>query len=201
MENQETIYPIENLEKFISLLHNVQRVTRVARRPDEKELTNTAEHTFELALLCWYIVSVQKLNLNLEKVLQYALAHDLIEAYAGDTPIHDEEAKKTKVAREAAALIQIEQEFPEFGDLLATIHEYELRDNPESRFVYAADKLVDPLSMSMETTQSIWKDYAVSFDTLLKNKTDKIAFSDVIQRYWNQLLKKLESKKSFFFDA
>lgn len=201
MANQEKEYPIENLERFISLLHNVQRVKRVARRPDEKELTNTAEHTFELTLLCWYIVSVQKLNLNPEKVLQYALAHDLIEAYAGDTPIHDEEAKKTKVAREAAALVRIEQEFPEFGDLLATIHEYERRDNPESRFVYAADKLVDPLSMSMETTQSIWKEYDVSWDTILKNKTDKIAFSDVIQRYWNQLLTKLESKKSFFFDS
>lgn len=201
MNDKETEYPIENLEKFMNLLHEVERVKRVARRPNEKEVTNTAEHTFELALLCWYIVSVQKLNLNLEKVLKYALAHDIIEAYAGDTPIHDEEAKMTKATREAAALAQIEHEFSEFTDLLLTIHEYECRDNPESQFVYATDKLVDPINISMEKTQSMWKEYNISWDTLIKNKTEKIALSTVIQTYWNQLIKKLESRKSFFFDS
>ncbi len=195
-----TSHSLENLEKLLTLLHEVQRVKRVARRPDEQEMTNTAEHTFELAMMCWYIASTNKLDLNLEKILKYALAHDVIEAYAGDTYLFDEEARKTKVAREAAALERLEKEFPEFPDFLSTIHEYEQRNTPESKFVYATDKLIDPLDASMEKIQSIWKDKNVSWDTMIASKKDKIALSDTISIYWKKLVAKLESKKDFFFN-
>ena len=190
---------LEKLESFMRLLHAVERVKRHARRPDEKELTNTAEHTFELAMAAWYIAHINKIDLDYEKIFKYALAHDVIEAYAGDTPIHDEEAKKTKVSRESKALERIEKEFSEFSDMIETIHEYEARNTPEARFVYATDKLIDPLNASMEETQSIWKDFDVSWETLIKNKRDKIAVSDDIVPYWDDLVRKLEAKRDFFF--
>src|SRR6185369_10253674 len=146
-------YPLEDLEQFVRLLHEVERVRRVARRPDEKQMTSTADHSFELAMVCWYIASTHKLDVEYAKVLKYALAHDLVEAYAGDTPNHDQEARKTKAGREAEALRRLEEEFGEFPDLLETIHEYELRETPEAKLVYAADKLIDPLTAGMETTQ------------------------------------------------
>lgn len=198
MDNNDT-GGLKGLEKLATLLHEVERVKRVARRPDEREATNTAEHSFELAVFCWYIVSVNKLDLNLEKVFKYAIAHDIVEAYAGDTPIHDEEAKKTKVERESRALERLEKEFPEFQEFTKILHEYERRDLPESRFVYAADKLIDPLNLSMETTQSIWKELDISFDTLIKHKKDKISYNNTILKYWNKLVKKLEDRKEFFF--
>lgn len=190
---------LKDLEKLVTLLHEVERVKRVARRPDEREATNTAEHSFELVVLCWYIATVNKLDLNLEKVLKYAIAHDIVEAYAGDTPIHDEEAKKTKVERESRALERLEKEFPEFPELINILHEYERKDLPEARFVYAADKLIDPLNISMETKQSLWKEHDISFDTLIKHKKDKISYNDTILEYWNKLIKKIEAKKEFFF--
>lgn len=194
-------YSLEKLEKFVRLLHEVQRVKRVARRPDESEMTSTAEHTFELAMTCWYVVAIHKLELDLEKVLSYALAHDLIEAYAGDTPVYDEEGQKTKAKREADALARIESEFPEFGELVYTIHEYEKRETPESKFVYAVDKLIDPLNSSMEETQSIWKDYDVSFTQLMEYKTPKIAQSQAVVPYWDLLVKKIQTRQDFFFDS
>lgn len=198
MDTTET-KSLGDLEKLVTLLHEVERVKRVARRPDEREATNTAEHTFELVVFCWYIASVNKLDLNLEKVFKYAIAHDIVEAYAGDTPIHDEEAKKTKVERESRALERLEKEFPEFQELTKTLHEYERKDLPESRFVYAADKLIDPLNISMETTQSLWKELDISFDALIKHKEEKISFDDTILEYWNKLVKKLEAKKRILF--
>jgi putative hydrolase of HD superfamily len=191
---------LEQLEDFVRFLHAVQRFKRIARRPDEKERTNTAEHTFMLAMVCWYIASANKLKLDYHKILKYALAHDVIEAYSGDTPAYDVEGQKTKTAREAAAVEKIKQEFPEFSELTATIHEYEERATPEAKFVYATDKLVDPLDASMETTQSIWKDTGVSWETLISYKTPKIAASDAVVPYWNELVKKLEDKKDFFFN-
>lgn len=191
--------PLQNLEQFMRLLHKVQNVKRVARIPDEAEYRNTAEHTFELALLSWYIASVNKLDLDHGKILKYALAHDLIEGYAGDTPAHDVKAQKLKAAKEAAALARIEEEFSEFPDLLAIIHAYEARADAESRFVYATDKLVDPLNASMEETQSIWKDLGMSYEYMREYKDRKIALSEHIVPYWQQLLAKLEAKRDFFF--
>jgi len=181
------------------LLHAAQRVKRVARIPNEKENRNAAEHTFELALLAWYIVSSQKLDLDLEKVLSYALAHDLIEAYSGDTYAFDTESQKTKAAREAAALARIESEFPEFEELTETIHAYEAREDKESKFVYALDKLIDPLNAGMETEQSIWKDLNVSYDQFYAYKDAKISNSPEVRVFWVALCEKLNSNKDFFF--
>lgn len=191
---------LEQLENFVRLLHEVQKIKRVARRPDEQERTNTAEHSFNLAMTCWYIANTNKLDLDHEKILKYALAHDVIEAYSGDTPAYDVEGQKTKASREAAALQRIEKEFPEFSDLAQTIHEYEERATPEANFVYAVDKLIDPLNASMETIQSIWKETGVLLETVLKYKTPKIASSDAVVPYWNELVKKLEANKAFFFN-
>ncbi len=194
-------YPLENLEKLARLMHNVERVKRVARRPDEQEWTNTAEHTFELAMMCWYIVTLHKLDFNMEKVFKYALAHDIVEVYAGDTPVFDDEALKTKHEREAAALERLEKEFPEFSDFTALIHEYEARETPEARFVYATDKLLDPLNSSMETTQSIWKDVNMSLEKVVEVKRGKVTLHDVIAAYWVKLLAKIEARKEFFFHS
>lgn len=195
------MHSLERLETFARLLHAVQRVERVSRRPDEREMTTTAEHTFEVVMLSWYIMSTHQLPLNRERVFAYALAHDLIEAYAGDTFLYDAAARKTKVEREEKALARIEAEFPEFSDLTQTIHEYEHRATPEARFVYAVDKLVDPLNASMEETQSIWKEFGISFADLLEHKTDKIAQSEHVLPYWNLLVEKLKGKRDFFFDT
>lgn len=194
------MHSLEKLEEFLRLLHEVLRVKRVSRLPNEKEMTNTGEHTFEMVMLCWYIAATQKLDLDMEQVLKYALAHDIVEAYAGDTFVYDEEAKKTKAERERKALARIESEFPEFTDMTESIHEYERRESKEAKFVYAVDKLVDPLSASMEETQSIWKEFDVSFDALLELKTAKIAESNEVTSYWQQLVKKLETRREFFFN-
>lgn len=193
--------PLTKLENFMRLLHKVENVKRVARVPDEKERRSTAEHTFEVVLLCWYVASANNLKLDHEKILKYALAHDLIEAYSGDTPVYDTEARKTKAAREARATAEIKKNFQEFPELSEIIHEYESRTTPESKFVYAIDKLIDPLNGGMETTQSIWKDEGVSYEFFVDYKEKKIALSADVFPYWKQLIKKLEAKKDFFFQT
>lgn len=152
-------------------------------------------------MLCWYLASVHKLDLNIEKVLKYALAHDLIEAYAGDSYIYDDVSRATKEAREKVALERLENEFPEFDELLSLLHEYEKRADTESNFVYAADKLIDPLNASMEKTQSIWKEKDVSWDKLMDYKSEKVARHPAVLMYWKELVKKLEAKKDFFFPS
>jgi len=190
---------LPDLERFMTLLHATQKVKRVSRRPGETNSTNTAEHTFELVMLCWYIAGVEKLGLNHEKILKYALAHDLIEAYAGDTPAYDTEGQKTKHERERNAFEKIKAEFPEFPELITTIESYEDRDDEESKFVYAADKLMDPLNCSLKPKSTLWKELDITYSDVRKYKDSKIAQYPLINNYWGLLCEKLEKNLAFYF--
>ena len=165
---------------------------RFVRRPGETEPSNTGEHTFELALMCWYIAACENLDLDQEKILKYALAHDLVEAYAGD-------GQKDKAEREHAALKRIEQEFPEFPELLATIKAYEEKADKESVLVYAVDKLVDPLGVSLETVETHWKQHDVTYQDMRQYKDSKISNCPLIQAYWEELCAKFEQDEDFYF--
>ena len=183
----------------MALLHNVERVKRFVHRPGEQEQTNTGEHTFELALLCWYIASCEKLDLSHEKIIKYALAHDVIEAYAGDTPAYDKEGQKNKAEREHTAFLRLQSEFVEFTELMDAIETYEAKADAESRFVYAVDKLIDPLGASLETVLTHWRDQGVTYTDMRTYKDAKVANYPLIQAYWEKLCAKLEKNLPFYF--
>lgn len=189
-----------SLKRFTTLLHRFHAVERVAGVPTLSRRTNGPEHTYQLAMTAWYLIASQKLPLNLEKVLMYALAHDIVEAYAGDTFVHDKEGRDTKAKREQEAFEQIKAEFPEFPELCTILEAYECREDEESRFVYALDKLVDPLNSSMTMDRpSVWQEHEISHDEHFAYKDPKIATSKYVVPLWEALSKDLADKKDFFF--
>ncbi len=190
---------LKNLEQFTSFLHRLPQVKRFTHRPGETEPMNTAEHTLELALLCWYIMECEALELNSDLVLKYALAHDLVEAYAGDTPAYDTEGQTQKATREHKALQRIEKEFKEFPELIQIITDYEEKSDKESVFVYAVDKLIDPLGVSLETGTTHWKKHGVTYNDMRTYKDTKISQHATIQSYWEELCEKFERDTERYF--
>lgn len=196
------MFDYEKTKTFMTLLHRFHTIDRVAEVPTLPRQTNAVEHSYQLAMLAWYIVASEKLPLNLEKVLKYALAHDIVEAYAGDTPVNDVEGQKTKKAREAAAFVRLKEEFSEFPDMLQTLEAYEERQDEESLFVYALDKCVDPLNAVMSTDREpYWKKHQVPYEVHRAYKDPRIALSSYITSLWSALSKELADKKDFFFPS
>ena len=129
-----------NLSKLVMKLGEEKRITR---HPSGQFETDTT-HTTMLALSAGYYACAE--GLDTERVLFFALAHDMVEAYAGDTPtLHplnaEEQAAKDK--READALERIWTEVPWLGQL---IEDYERQDTPEARFVHMMDKAMPRLT-------------------------------------------------------
>lgn len=186
---------MEKLLEFTVFLQKFREVKRMIKFKDGSS-ENDAEHSFQLAVTAWYIVSTNNLKLNLEKILMYALAHDLVEAYAGDTPaIHKdyENERGTKKAREEEAARRMHKEFGNFKDLHEIIERYEERDDEESRFVYALDKMMPVLNIYLQDGYS-WKINNISIDDVVEYKKDKIAESGTIKKYFDEvvpLLRKL----------
>jgi putative hydrolase of HD superfamily len=103
---------------------------------------NDIEHSFTVALLCWYIHDRHKIDLDIAKILKYALSHDFVERYAGDVnTFASAKDRQQKVKDEAAALTRLSTEFSDFPDLVSKMNDYELKQDEESLFVWTVDKM------------------------------------------------------------
>lgn len=128
------------------------RVDRITAHPDGQRLETDTDHTVMLGMVaCAFADRYNMLphfgyaRLRVGKIAQFALVHDLVEAYAGDTPtlVHmEDDAKAAKTAREHAAYVRISREFTALPWIAETIEEYERNICREARFVKAMDKLM-----------------------------------------------------------
>jgi putative hydrolase of HD superfamily len=91
---------------------------------------------------------VRFLRHNVGKVAQYALVHDAVEVYAGDTPTVriSEEELQDKEMREAQASAKLNAQFRDRLPWFAKfVRLYELQQDPDARFVRSVDKLMPKL--------------------------------------------------------
>lgn len=184
--------------KFQTLLETFTLVERVAHITNREAFENDAEHSYGLAMLAWYMADAFRLSLDKHTLLRYALAHDLVEAYAGDTYIWDEERKKTKHEREEKARLQLVDEFPEFKDLHATILAYEAREDAESKFIYALDKVVPVLKNYIQDGRT-WRHMGVAFDDLVANKVGKVGDHAEMRDLLQQIIALVDEDRPRYF--
>lgn len=200
MQATLSTHNLERLLDFVRLTHLAHKVERVARIPGTKRCANMVEHSWQLTLLAWYLIEHEKLALDTNLVLRYSLVHDVVETYAGDTYFYDAAAEETKHEREAAALVRLQESFPDFPSLYETIARYEERTDPESRFVYALDKLIDPLNIYLENGL-LWREKGVTLDMLLAKKEEKVRHDPTVLRYYNDLKALLIENEVHLFPA
>ena len=186
---------------FMDLLHAFQRVERVIHVPEKERMENDIEHSYLLAMLGWYLAEALKLPLKRNSIIEYALAHDLVEVYAGDTYIFtkDEEAKRTKREREKAAQIRLKKELPEFESLHDAIERYETQADEESRFVYALDKLIPLITIYLQDGRT-WKEMEVAFDELMAFKREKIGSQPEVRKLLEEIIALIEKDRKRYFD-
>lgn len=110
--------------------------------PIRKDDENDAEHSWSLALTACALAPVLDPTLDIGKVSQFAIVHDLVEVYAGDVSVYDidEENHLRKDEREHRALQELAQHHPDLPWIANTITEYERKDTNEARYVWAMDK-------------------------------------------------------------
>lgn len=190
--------PLSKVQKFIDLLTEFGKVERVVYFPGTERQENDQEHSYSLAMTAWYLVDSNKLSLNIEKILKYALVHDLVEVFAGDTYIYgDPEHISSKVEREEKAVAQLIEAHPEFQELHGSIAEYMRHEDPESKFVYALDKVL-PVLLIYSDGGKTWKEEKITLDMLVSHKAHKVAVSPEIQPYFNEIVEILAGEKEIF---
>lgn len=199
--NENSICMLSKLINFTKLLNKFRSVERVLLVNEEERNENDVEHSYYLAMLAWYVISTNKLDLNLDLVIKYALIHDFVEVYAGDTYIYslDKTHTDSKKHREKEAAEQLEKNFPEFKDLHQLIEGYEKREDKESRFVYALDKIQPVLNIYTDKGRT-WKLHKVGLQMLIDHKKDKVSVSGEVEEYFKALVELLKKEEKDLFN-
>jgi putative hydrolases of HD superfamily len=188
-----TIGRILELQK---LLVSFAGVDRKVFLPPAAEVPETdVEHSFSLAILCWFLAPHFP-QLDAGRLLQLCLAHDIVEAYSGDTFSFDAAAVANQHQLEAEALVKLKQEWSDFPALTEAIDEYEARRTPEAHFVVALDRF-QPVMMDYLSEGRTWHKLGITFDKLMAVKDKDLASSEVAE-YYTQLKEILVANPHLF---
>lgn len=158
---QDMVIPVVELGEValdFGLVHRITRHKDVGGQPGSYESDTT--HTVMLGLVAcalaarWYPDA-----LDVGLVAQYALVHDLVEVYAGDTntlKMPNVVEKEAKASREYRAYVRLAGKF---GAELPWVHHrisaYESRARPEARFVKGVDKLLPKLTHILNGARTV----------------------------------------------
>ncbi len=186
---------ISRLLELQRLLGEFSRVERRAHRRhgDKYVAENDTEHSYNLAMTAWYVSQFFP-DLDRDLLIRYALVHDLIEVHAGDTYIYGAEDRlASKEQREAEAVERLKADWGDFGDMIASIEGYEHREDKESRFIYALDKVM-PIMLIYVNEGYSWQKEGVTVDMIYRAKREKVGLSPEIWPYFEQLHKLLLSR-------
>lgn len=136
----------EGLLEIGKLVLQFARVNRVTFHEDGVTPESDADHTIMVAVCaCALAERLYKDELDIGLVAQFAIVHDLVEAYAGDVDTFgvSEAGKAEKQKREYESFLRIQKQFSEIYPWLPkTIEQYEALDSKEARFVKTVDKLM-----------------------------------------------------------
>lgn len=149
------------------------KVNRVTYHEDGVTEESDTDHTVMLSVCaCALAERLYKDVLDLGLVAQFAIVHDLVEVYVGDTDSFglSQAGREAKESREHGSFLLIHDKFntvyPWIGDM---IERYEALDTKEARFVKTIDKAMPEITHILNggayfkkrglTEEEMWRDY------------------------------------------
>ena len=148
---------IERLQQqlaFTNELEKLKATHRANRTLDNYRFENSAEHSWQGALMALVFREYIPEEVNLEKVMSMLLIHDLGEIYAGDTFIFDDVGKSDSYDREFKSLKISLDKLPsdQQDSFLGLWQEFETGISAEAKYARVLDALV-PLLNHLEVAQ------------------------------------------------
>ena len=149
------------LEQQFAFIVEIDRLKAVLRQNalfDHSRRENSAEHSWHVALAALILAEHADAPVDIGRVIQLLLIHDLVEIDAGDTFAYDTSGAETQHQREEAAADRIFGLLPtgQAGRLRALWDEFAASETPEARFALAVDRLM-PMAHNAFTEGSAWR--------------------------------------------
>ena len=156
-------------EDMLSFLMEVDKLKTVNRRAyicKGERFENSAEHSWHVAIAVWMLTKYANISVDTERVIKMALAHDICEIDAGDTPIYSNH-RDNKFRNESACVDRIVGFAPDMlAELKSLWVEYEANLTVESKWVKVADRLL-PFLHNIASCGKTWRELGISRSQVL----------------------------------
>ncbi len=156
------------LREQLAFVLDADRLKRVERRSflaDGSRRENSAEHSWHLALMATVLAEYASVPVDVLRVTQMVLVHDLVEIDVGDTFVYDEAGRAAKAEHEAVAARRVFGQLPgaQSDAFLALWEEYETNATANARFAHALDRL-QPLMLNHASGGATWTEHSITAD-------------------------------------
>lgn len=165
---------------FLAEADALKSVIRATTLCDGARFENSAEHSWHIALYTLILADQSGENVEIARVIQMLLLHDLVEIDVGDVPIHsaggNAHSSAEIQAAEAQAAVRLFGMLPRhLGERFHQIwQEFEGNETPSAQFGKSLDR-VQPVMQNIQSGGGSWKDYNVSFEQLQARVGGKVA--------------------------
>lgn len=152
----------KNIE-FISYIDGLKNVIRKNGLHDGSREENTAEHSWHAALSAQLLAPYANFPVDIAKVTQMLLIHDLIEIEAGDAFVYDADAMAEQESAENKAADHVFGLLPdkESEKLRSLWDEFEARETDEAKFAKAIDRFL-PIFSNIQNGGFSWLPHRIS---------------------------------------
>ena len=164
----------ERIQQQLNFILEADKLKNVIRRNfliDDSRRENVAEHSWHSILLAqlFFEYAENKDELDLLHIVKMITIHDIVEIYAGDTFMFDEEGYLDKFERENDAAKKIFGLLPpdqgkEMYDLWL---EFEQEDTPNAIYACAIDKIM-PVMLNTFSNGTSWREASITPENVFK---------------------------------
>ena len=150
---------------FILEVEKLKGVTRKTRPLGLDRYENSAEHSWQLALLAISLERFAESPIDMNRVVRMLLVHDIGEIDTGDTIFFAETGWEERKAAEHNAVKRIfglllEDQAAEFVSIW---QEFEQAETAEARFAHAVDRAM-PVLLNLANEGQSWRENGISYD-------------------------------------
>lgn len=160
---------MQQIIDFILELEKLKGVTRKTRVVGLERYENSAEHSWQLAMLAIALARFTDAAIDVDRVVRMLLVHDVGEIDTGDTMVYAEGGWKERKAAELGAVERICALLPEGqgADFVALWQEFEKGETPEARFAHAVDRAM-PVLLNLENDGQSWRENGIRYEQVVE---------------------------------
>lgn len=177
---------------YLDFLHIAERLKCNTRHSytSTGRLESVAEHSWRLALMA-YLVKDEFPEVNIDKVIQMCLFHDMGEAITGDIPAFEKTEEDAQVENREITRLLADLPQPYCVELTALFEEMEKQETEEAKLYKALDKL-EALIQHNEADISTW--IPLEYDLQMTYGTKECAFHPYANRLREMVREDSKSK-------
>jgi len=175
---------LEQRIRFILEMDKLKDVLRRSYIVGSERHENSSEHSWHLAVMALILSEYADIEIEVSRVVNMCLIHDIVEIDAGDTYCYDEVTAADQAHRENLAaerlfgLLPVEQE----ESFRILWEEFEAGSTPEAGFAQSLDRLM-PLLHNYYTKGKGWQEHGIDKQQVLDRMVQIRSSSEELWQY------------------